>query len=138
MLGSGETLSIGNRVDNIGWNWSVYREIAEISRDFVFIDDAVDALIKSGQLEIENGFTVDIGSGKAERILEIARMLAERLGVKNEAFQITGEFRAGDIRHACADISVAETVLGWKPQTSIPNGLNKLAEWAKNNNDHKR
>ena len=43
--------------------------------------------------------------------------------------QITGKWRAGDIRHCFADISLARNVLGWTPQVSLEQGLQDLASW---------
>jgi dTDP-L-rhamnose 4-epimerase len=42
---------------------------------------------------------------------------------------ITKQYRVGDIRHCFADINKAQTVLGYKPQVDLENGMAELAEW---------
>jgi dTDP-L-rhamnose 4-epimerase len=106
-------------------------EDGEIARDFVFVDDVVEALALAGKCLIPHGTVIDIGSGEAITILEVARTLMRSLGIEDTAFEITGKFRVGDIRHACADISLANQLLGWSPRVNAAEGLNKLATWAR-------
>lgn len=102
-----------------------------IARDFVYVDDVVDALVKAGQNDLPHGSTVDIGTGKAVSILDVARLLMQSLGLHDDQFTITGQFRVGDIRHACADISEAQKLMGWEPRISVEAGLSLLANWAR-------
>ena len=102
-----------------------------IARDFVYVDDVVDALVKAGQSDLSHGITMDIGTGEAVSILDVARLLMRNLGIQDDQFTITGQFRVGDIRHACADIRVAHELLGWEPRVSVEAGLSLLANWAR-------
>jgi len=102
-----------------------------IARDFVFVDDVVNALLRAGQSDLSHGATIDIGSGEAITILDVARILMKNLGCSDNNYTITGQFRVGDIRHACADIKAARDSLAWEPEISIQEGLSLLAEWAK-------
>jgi dTDP-L-rhamnose 4-epimerase len=61
-------------------------------------------------------------------IREAARLLAETLGVPIEP-EITGECRVGDIRHCFPDIGAARAVLGYRPQTPLAVGLERLVGW---------
>lgn len=106
-------------------------EDGEIARDFVFVDDVVDALLRAGAAHLLHGTTIDIGLGQAATILHVAKSLMRALGRSEDAYRITGAFRVGDIRHACADIGAARRLLGWSPQVGIEEGLRRLAEWAK-------
>lgn len=106
-------------------------EDGKIARDFVFVDDVVTALIAAGTNEIPHGTIMDIGSGEAVTILEAARILMRSLDISDDNYKITGQFRAGDIRHACANISSAKNLLNWIPRTSVKEGLRQLALWAK-------
>lgn len=101
-----------------------------IARDFVFVDDVVDALVRAGSAGLAHGTVLDIGSGEAVTILEVARILMAALGVPTDAFEVTGQFRVGDIRHACADIRAARAQLGWEPRVQLADGLGQLAAWA--------
>lgn len=106
-------------------------EDGQIVRDFVFVDDVVDALVRAGRIVPAPKGPVNIGSGERATILECARILLEHLGADTANYEVTGEFRAGDIRHALADIAKAEAVLGWRPKTSLTNGLSALAAWVR-------
>lgn len=105
-------------------------EDGEIARDFVYVDDVVDALVRAGQRSLQHGAVLDIGMGHAVTILEVAKSLMKALGRPQDAYRITGAFRVGDIRHACADITAAVDLLGWKPSVSVDEGLARLARWA--------
>jgi dTDP-L-rhamnose 4-epimerase len=113
-----------------GKTLSIYED-GLISRDFVYVDDVVDALVRAGQSELNHGSTIDIGSGEAVSILDVAKILMQHLDCTDDSYRITGEFRVGDIRHACADIKAASEQLGWKPRVSLRDGLSALADWAK-------
>ncbi len=118
-----------------GKSLSIYED-GEIARDFIYVDDVVDALIRSGQLELPHGIILDIGMGRAVTILEIAKKLMLALGRPQDAYQVTGAFRVGDIRHACADIAAAREVLNWHAKVSVDEGLTRLAHWAKSRINH--
>ncbi|NVL90278.1 MAG: SDR family NAD(P)-dependent oxidoreductase [Desulfobacterales bacterium] len=98
------------------------------SRDFVYIDDAVDATI----LGIENNdITNDVfnvGTGKPISVLTVAQMLIEAYESSIEAV-ITGNFRLGDIRHNYADLSRIRRVLRFDPRYDFKAGIAKFVEW---------
>ncbi len=106
-------------------------EDGQIARDFVYVDDVVEALVRAGERQLPHGTTIDIGMGEAVTIEEAARTLMQALGRNENSYAVTGAFRVGDIRHACADISVAHELLGWAPQVSVDEGLGALACWAR-------
>ncbi|MEO5861663.1 MAG: NAD-dependent epimerase/dehydratase family protein [Burkholderiales bacterium] len=101
-----------------------------ITRDFVFVDDVVSALVRAGQKDLPHGIVLDIGSGKPITILETARILIEALRCSQDQLSISGRFRIGDIRYACADIRFAQEQLGWEPNVGVRAGLQQLAAWA--------
>jgi dTDP-L-rhamnose 4-epimerase len=71
----------------------------------------------------------NIGSGERFTIREVGARLANVMGKEEIAPQITGRYRAGDIRHCFADISKARAQLGYAPRISFDTGLRRLAEW---------
>ncbi|WP_020408809.1 SDR family NAD(P)-dependent oxidoreductase [Hahella ganghwensis] len=113
-----------------GKRLSIYED-GKIMRDFVYVDDVVNALVKSGICNLIHGSTIDIGSGEAVTICDVANLLIRNLGETDEGYAITGEFRVGDIRHACADISSAQKFLDWSPSVGIERGITELSEWAR-------
>ncbi len=111
-------------------------EDGEIVRDFVYVDDVVEALALAGAVDAPPAGPVNIGSGYPGTIREAAEILLETLGAPRTAYDITGEFRPGDIRHALADISKARATLGWRPETGLKEGLSALARWAETERAH--
>lgn len=110
---------------------NVYED-GQIARDFVYVDDVAEALMCAGFGDVMHGTIIDVGSGQATTILDVARMLAEILGFKRDSYYVSQEFRVGDIRHACGKIDKASELLGWSPRTDLLAGLTQFAEWAKN------
>jgi dTDP-L-rhamnose 4-epimerase len=103
-------------------------EDGEQRRDFVYVDDIARACLLALGCEAAVGQAFNIGSGRAVTISDVARLLAEALGVAIEP-EVSGECRMGDIRHCFPDISQARSVLGYRPQTSLEDGIGKLVEW---------
>lgn len=103
-------------------------EDGEQTRDFVHVSDVVQANLLALQKDAANGKVFNIGSGKILSIMEIANTLCEQLDSSCEPI-ITGEYRAGDIRHCFADISKAQEVLGYNPQVLFRAGISELANW---------
>ncbi len=115
-----------------GKTLNIYED-GQIGRDFVFIDDVVNALVLACKADVPHGSIINIGSGRPVTILETARLLLKLYEKPTNAYKITGDFRAGDIRHAVADIQKAHQLLGWQPQVSLESGLAKLAAWCEAN-----
>jgi dTDP-L-rhamnose 4-epimerase len=75
-----------------------------------------------------DGRVLNIGSGSPVTIREVAGELARTLGT-NVPCDITGKYRAGDVRHCFADISAAAESLGYTPQVGLKEGIAGLAAW---------
>jgi len=97
-------------------------------RDFVSVQDIVQANLLALERAEANGLAVNIGSGAPIAISEVADLLADSLGIHVEA-EVTGKYRAGDIRHCFADISLARQVLGYEPQHRFANSIGELVGW---------
>jgi dTDP-L-rhamnose 4-epimerase len=104
-------------------------EDGEQRRDFVHVLDVARAC----QLALERtniqGFVFNIGSGQSRTVLSIAEDLAAVLGKSWIKPQITGKYRAGDIRHCFADIGLSANKLGFVPRVAFQDGLEQLADW---------
>jgi dTDP-L-rhamnose 4-epimerase len=94
-------------------------------RDFVNVARACRlALERDGA----DGRALNIGSGESVTVTEIGQKLASVLDVAIEP-EVTGKFRAGDIRHCFADITLAGDLLGYRPTVELEDGIAELAEW---------
>lgn len=100
------------------------------SRDFVYIDDAIDATVLSLEAELTGCYALNVGSGDAIDVLSVAQKLKNIYGVGGK-IEITGNYRVGDIRHNYADLKKIKDMLGYSPKVSFANGLERFAEWVK-------
>ncbi|QJR80584.1 NAD-dependent epimerase/dehydratase family protein [Alteromonas pelagimontana] len=98
-------------------------------RDFVSVHDIAQACVKALESDAANGQVFNIGSGNNYSILELAEKVAAQLGKSHLTPEVCGEYRVGDIRHCFGDISKAEKLLGYRPQVSLEQGLDELAQW---------
>ncbi|MBV9086662.1 MAG: NAD-dependent epimerase/dehydratase family protein [Acidobacteria bacterium] len=97
-------------------------------RDFVSVHDIVQACILAIERPEANGMALNVGSGQAISIHDVADALGKAMGVAIPA-EITGKYRAGDIRNCFADISAAERVLGYRPKVRFTEGMAGLVDW---------
>jgi dTDP-L-rhamnose 4-epimerase len=98
-------------------------------RDFVSVYDVARACRLAMEAPAAAAQVFNVGSGHRFTIRAVAQRLARMLGKEDLRPEITGKYRVGDIRHCFADISLAKQVLGYRPQVSLDEGLEDLAEW---------
>jgi len=98
------------------------------SRDFVYIDDVVDATILGIEVKEASGHAFNIGTGVPTDVLTVARTLMDKYGVE-VPLTISGNYRLGDIRHNYADISLARKILGFEPKWSFSEGIGSFVKW---------
>lgn len=98
-------------------------------RDFVHVSDVARACRLALEVSEAAGQVFNVGSGNPYTIRDIATRMAEALGRKHPQAEITGKYRVGDIRHCFADITLAQTILGYSPKVSMDKGLVELAAW---------
>jgi dTDP-L-rhamnose 4-epimerase len=97
-------------------------------RDFVNVTDVVQANVLAMESSAADGIAINVGSGQAVTIREVATLLMQALG-KSLPFEVNGKSRAGDIRHCFADITTASRLLGYKPRVTLEAGLSELVAW---------
>ncbi len=93
------------------------------SRDFTYVENAVQALQKAAEARDAVGKVYNIGSGGRTDLLRLVDYLNELLG--SAIKPIFGPARASDIRHSEADISLARKDLGYEPAVSVLEGLQR-------------
>ncbi|MFH1262635.1 MAG: SDR family oxidoreductase [Pseudomonadota bacterium] len=99
----------------------------EQTRDFTFVTDVVSANLKASVLENAAGEVFNIAGGKKITINELAAVIQKLTGAKTGSKHEPA--RAGDIRHSLADVGLAAKQLGWKPTTTLADGLRFCFEW---------
>ena len=95
------------------------------TRDFVFVDDVVDALARAA--ERGGGLLINIGTGHETAVRDLYRAMAAQAGVDHPAVKAPG--RPGDVRRVSLDPGRASIHLGWKPWTTLAEGTAALIEW---------
>lgn len=98
------------------------------TRDFVHVHDVVEAIYRSLTVESPVNDVINVGSGVASSVLEVATKLTVALGSKPNV-RVTGDYRIGDIRHNVADIERLKTKLGYTPRISLDEGLLRFSNW---------
>jgi dTDP-L-rhamnose 4-epimerase len=114
----------------LNWQRPVIFEDGLQSRDFTHISDIVQANLLAMESEEANFQAINVGTGVATSSLRVAQLLAEGLGVSLEP-EVVGSYREGDIRHCVADISRAQSLLGYQPRVSIETGIPQLLDWVR-------
>jgi len=100
------------------------------SRDFIHVRDLVEGLVLAGKCDAADYQAINLGSGVSRTINEVAEALADALGVDLPP-RIVDKYRAGDIRHCFADISLARSLLGFCPRVDFQNGIQELVAWVR-------
>jgi dTDP-L-rhamnose 4-epimerase len=97
------------------------------TRDFTFVRDIARANLLAMEDERADGRVFNVGRGEAVTVIELMELVASAYGLK-PSYTMPGEFRPGDVRHLVHDAtSIRE--LGWKPQTTLQDGLAEVAGW---------
>lgn len=108
-------------------------EDGEIIRDFVYVDDVVEAFRTCATSVAAPPSPINIGTGSPVSIKSMASALLALYGRNSDGYRISGNFRAGDVRHAVAETDLARDLLGWQPRTAFSAGLKRFVDWAKEN-----
>ena len=105
-------------------------EDGQETRDFVFIDDVVNATILALEKKEANNQIFNVGSGVATSVIEVANLLKS---LYNSAVKISvsGRYRLGDIRHNYADLSKIKNVFGFSPKFDFLSGITSFVNWVK-------
>jgi dTDP-L-rhamnose 4-epimerase len=102
-------------------------EDGEMLRDFILIDDVAEAFLATLDHLGTAGRTLDIGTGVATPMSELARIIARHYDAP--APSVCGHYRYGDVRHAVCDVTKTAEVLKWTAQHNLATGIQKLADW---------
>lgn len=95
------------------------------TRDFVYVADVAEAMVRACQEERAIGTTVNIAGGRETSVLQLAETMNQVLGVHLEPmFQPP---RPGEVRYSCADVGRAREILDWEACTGLIEGLKRLA-----------
>src|SRR3989344_1745671 len=100
----------------------------EQTRDFIFINDVIDAFIMACNKNIKGIF--NIGSGEETSMKKVIEIIKKQVNIE---VLFEKEYRKNEIWHYYSDISKIKNKLEWKPKTKLEEGLKKTLDWWKNN-----
>ncbi|MBD8873277.1 NAD-dependent epimerase/dehydratase family protein [Rhodanobacter sp. DHB23] len=118
-------VSLFARMAKAGKSIPLYEDGA-MRRDFVFITDVADAIIRCSVDEM-SGVLADVGTGASISIAELAHEIAVIYGAP--APHVTGQYRNGDVRHAACSDASARAGLGWSAKVPVREGVRQLCAW---------
>lgn len=105
-------------------------EDGEQTRDFVYIDDVVEATLLGATVPGVGGGTFNVGAGKAISVVDVVAALSAAIGMLADT-TVTGNYRLGDIRHNIADTRRAEEALGFTARVPFAEGVERFVEWVR-------
>jgi dTDP-L-rhamnose 4-epimerase len=111
----------------------VLYEDGEQTRDFCYVGDVARANLLAATTDELDGLPVNVGSGRATSIFEVARIVAEALDVPIVPV-VRGEVRPGEMRHLISGISRARSI-GYEPQVGLANGIQRYLKWIETQGD---
>ena len=135
VYGAGQSLSnpytgilsiFSTRIKN-GNDINIFEDGKE-SRDFVYIDDVVEATILGIEKDEANFEVFNVGSGVPISVLTVANTLVEIYKSKSK-INISGNYRVGDIRHNYADLTKIKKLLGFVPEVDFKEGIKRFTDW---------
>jgi len=135
VYGAGQSLSnpytgilsiFSTRIKN-GNDITIFEDGLE-SRDFVYVDDIVDATILGIEKDEANGEVFNVGLGVAIDVLTVANTLVKAYSSSSK-ITISKNYRLGDIRHNYADLTKIKSKLGFEPKVSFEEGIKRFTKW---------
>jgi nucleoside-diphosphate-sugar epimerase len=99
----------------------------EQSRDFTYIDNVVDGNVMAMKVARTSGETVNLACGGQITVNQVIAAINRALGTNVKPRYVAP--RAGDVKHSCADIRLAERFLGFSPSVGFEEGLQKAIEY---------
>ena len=96
-------------------------------RDYVYVDDVVDAFMCAAQLPPEIMGTYNIGTGEQTTVNEVYRLLAAAVGVSSPPRYAAA--RTGEVHAIALDSHEARQELGWKPSIKLVDGIQRTIHW---------
>ena len=100
----------------------------EESRDFIFVDDLVDGLVKAATVDDAHGRAFNLGTGVETPVLELARLVLEACASASEILWAPRRSWDHSLRRQ-ADIGLARASLGFRPQTALAQGIGATVSW---------
>ncbi len=97
------------------------------TRDYTFVEDIVNGIIAAMQCQSFCYEAVNLGNGRPVTLMETVRAIETSLGIKAKLEFLPEQ--SGDVPQTCADISKAQSLLGYEPLTRFSDGIKHYVDW---------
>jgi len=102
----------------------------ETSRDFTYVDDAVNAMTTAVETQNIDGEIINIGTRKTRKMKEILSLIKKELGAEEKDAVIDKDrLRPKDVETLITDNGKARKILGWNPMTAFEDGIRRTIKW---------
>jgi UDP-glucose 4-epimerase len=108
-----------------GRPFTMYRD-GTSARDYIYVDDVVDAFVCAGCASIESTGTYNISTGQRTTVTEVHRLISAVLDGAPPAYAAV---RTGELHAIALDAARAEMELGWKPAVDLAEGIQRTIRW---------
>lgn len=98
------------------------------TRDFVYSTDVADATLKAALSAKAPGMAINVGTGLATSVIELAKLMAKTAG-KSHLKAVNAEPRPGDVKQSQVNTALARTLLGFQTKVSLSEGLSRFMNW---------
>jgi len=106
----------------------------ETSRDFTYIEDTTDAMIKALETENIEGEIINIGTGQTHKMKDILKLIKKETNAEKKRVVLDkSRLRPRDVETLITDNAKARKILGWTPTTTFEEGIRKTIKWYKDN-----
>ncbi|MCK5039965.1 MAG: NAD(P)-dependent oxidoreductase [Candidatus Aenigmarchaeota archaeon] len=118
-------------IDKLSKNQEIKMTGGEQKRDCIYVEDIIDAYVLASNVSLEKkAEIINIGSGKGILLKDIALIIAKQIGADKNLLQFGAlPYRSNEMMYMEANIKKAETLLGWKPKTSLEEGIKKMLNY---------
>lgn len=96
-------------------------------RDYVYVDDVVDAFVRAGHAPLTTVGTYNVGTGRQTSVTDVHRLMCQALGITSEPIHAAA--RTGELRAIALDAGLAERELGWRPVVDVETGVGRTVQW---------
>lgn len=107
------------------------------SRDFVYIDDVIDATWRCISPDFSGVEALNVGSGEKTTVHQVVNEIIQYFD-SNSIVTVNGAFRDGDIRHNIADLTKVKEAIGYEPNWKFSQGIRRFLDWAKEEGEDSR
>jgi nucleoside-diphosphate-sugar epimerase len=98
------------------------------TRDFIYSTDVAEATVRSAKCPEASGLAINVGTGVATSINELAKVMLE-LACRTNLGITTAEPKLGEITYSQADTTLAKKLLGFEARVSLREGVGKFLSW---------